>query len=114
MSTLNLNDLGEHLPLDSVTWQGFGLPVMVNLNLVAGDDLTIESPCIEPIAKLLEGLYALQLSINTQRALASQPPIALVDRKVETSANGNPLFFYSLSIEINPQDALNSILNPLD
>lgn len=113
MTDLNLASLGQHLPDQSITWAGFGLPVVANLNNISGDELTPESICLEPVAKLLEGLLQLQTKINSERTAANLPKIDVVSRRIEVSADGNPIFAYTLSLEVNPQDALNSVVNPL-
>lgn len=110
---MNFAALGNQLPDNSVVWNGFGNPTTINLNNLTGDTITPESPVLEAMAKLMQGLYQLQQETNAVRATQKKPAIDIVERKVEVSANGNPLYIYSLNVEINAVAALNNVV-PVD
>ncbi|BAU09701.1 hypothetical protein LEP3755_01740 [Leptolyngbya sp. NIES-3755] len=111
---MNLAELGAKLPDQTIQWRGFGSPTLIDLNALTGEVITPESVFLESIAKLLEGIFQLQVDVNADRAAENKPPIAFVDRDVEVSATGNPVYVYTVRVEVNTQGALNNLVNPLE
>lgn len=111
---MNLNDLGAKLPELTITWRGFGQPTLIDLNRLTGDEVTPESPCLEPVVKLLEGLFQLQQTMNAERMEQDKPALHVIARTVEVSANNNPMYVYTLNVEINAQAALNNLVDPTE
>ena len=115
MTTFNLTSLSQKLPDQSITWGGFGQPVMINANNVTGDTLTLDANAIETVAKLLDGLIRVQQTINQERTSgnSSNEPINMITRVVEYDVETDETFVvFNLKVKIDPQVALNNVIDP--
>jgi hypothetical protein len=107
--------LTESMPPEALRWEGFSTPLFLNLNAITGDELTPESSPLEALGRLLDALHQLQNQINQTRAtqFPPLPPIQLVTKMIDGNANGNPVFSWTLSIEVDAAQSLNAPVNPL-
>ena len=109
MTTLNFADLQQVLPDESITWAGFGAPVLLNLsNATDNTELTPESLVLEAYGRLLDALLALETAINVER----ETPINVIEKTI-TAHNGNPVYQWVLKIEVEASTSLNNPIDPL-
>lgn len=111
--TLNFANLLSKLPEDSIVWAGFGLPVQMNANAITGDTLTPESNPLETLARLLDALVQVESDVNAARAAATPAlsPVNFVSKSI--AVNGaNPVYEWTLRIEVNASASLNNIVSP--
>lgn len=109
MSTLDIATLQQNLPDESIVWGGFGTPVMANLSAISGDaELTPESLLLETYGRLLDALVAVQSSINESR----ENPINVIQKTV-LAQQGNPVYQWTVRIEVEASTSLNNPVNPL-
>ncbi|KAM3091749.1 hypothetical protein ACKFKF_32660 [Phormidesmis sp. 146-12] len=107
---INFAGLDQVLPDETMTWRGFGEPVMLNLNRLTGDALTPESSVIEAMGKLLNSLHQLQTQLNEQRQQADQPLLTSFSKVVTVNANGNPIVKLGIELEIDLEASLNNLV----
>jgi hypothetical protein len=109
MSNLDFATLQRKLPDESIVWGGFGTPINANLSAISGDEeLTPESLVLETYGRLLDALLAVQNDINASR----ESPINLIQKTV-LAQQGNPVFQWTVRIEVAASSSLDNPINPL-
>lgn len=112
--SMNIAGLTMKLPDEAITWAGFGEPVRLNFTLLSGEALTPESSALEPMAKLLNGLYQQQAAINQTRVLAGLTPITAIQRSIDTNPAGNPIVNLTIALEIDLNASLDNLIDPTE
>ena len=112
MTTMNIAGLSQALPDETITWRGFGEPVMLDFSRLSGEALTPESSALEAMVKLLSGLYQQQKQVNQVRFQTGLAPILVVTRTVDTNPDGNPVVNFGISLEIDLNASLSNLIDP--
>ena len=107
-----IGNLEDILPPNSIDFAG-GIP-RLNLNELTGDVLDLDSSVVEIMGRLLQALYEQTQSLNAQRASQNPPlePIDFVGKTIRTSARGNPVHEFKISIEVAALVSFDGAIDP--
>jgi hypothetical protein len=111
--SLTFEALGEKLPGGSVEFVGNN-QLKINLTLVTGDStLTPQSSCVEAISKLMRGLAAMTMQINSDRAAANPPqsPIEFASESL-TGTPAQPKYVFTVEVAVNTSRFPDNLVDP--
>lgn len=110
---LTFEDLVTQLPAGSIEFVGNN-QLKFNFSQITGDNnLTLQSSVIEGVAKFLQSLAGLTVSINEERALSNPPkePITFASKSFEGTPE-KPEILYEIRIAINPATFVENLFDP--
>lgn len=109
---LTFTRLQETLPEESIRYPGAILTL--DIANLTGTNLDFDSSIFEVYARLLQGLFDLQLKVNQERAQANPPlpPVDFIAKTLKTSTNGNPIYSFTTSFEISSNAILDAVIDP--
>ena len=113
--SLTFEQLREHLPPNSLEFVGVNQLKLNLTQLTQNDDLTLQSPLLEGIAKLLESLVELTEKTNQERAEADPPsaPIVFASRSLLGTMDA-PVFRFTIDLRVDPNSFIENLKDPLE
>ncbi|MFK0732082.1 MAG: hypothetical protein ACFKPT_13870 [Gloeotrichia echinulata GP01] len=112
MTLLTFQALQDKLPAGSIEFVGNN-QVKINMNMVTGNNLTLESSIIEGIVKLLNGLSMLTDAINAQLIASNSPPIQFASQEL-VGTPAQPEYRFEVKADVDTSLFLVNIKDPTE
>lgn len=109
MSEFTFNNLSNKLRANSIELVSPNF-VKANFNEVTGDSLTLESSCIESIAKILDALADLTIAENDSRTNNNQNHIDFVSK----SYGSDGVMIFTVVIQTDTATHLDNVIDPTE
>jgi hypothetical protein len=109
---LTFESLNNFLPAGSIEFVGNN-QLKINMNQVSGEQLTLQSSILEPIAKLLSGLVVLTKVVNDEQIVLypTGQGIQFVSQSFDGSPE-HPELVFEFRCAIAPQSFIENLLDP--
>ena len=108
--TLSYSDLATKLPAGAVEFVGAS-EVKVNFSLVTGDEIDLNSSCVEGIAKLLDAASTLTKEVNELRQNNGQEYIYFIQKE---NGYGDGSYRFVADVKTDPETYLDNLLDPTE
>lgn len=110
--SLTFENLATYLPAGVIEFVGNN-QLKLNLTLLTGQPLLLESSCVETVTKLMHGLATFTSAINQAR-LESNPPKQLI-KFVEEDLTGTPEkpeYEFKVKVAVQTTQFINNLVDP--
>jgi hypothetical protein len=109
---LTFQSLSEKLPAGSIEFVGNN-QVKLNISQLTGDNLTLESACLEAFVKLMQGLAMLTTEVNQARALENPPKPAIeFVSQILTGTPEQPKYEFKLIAKVDTSLFISNLVDP--
>ena len=109
---MKYSGLIKHLPANSIDAGLSPQRFKLDLNALTSNNLSLDSSIIEGLVRYLQGVYDFSEATNQQREIAGSPKIDLITKNIRISEKGNPIYEYTVSIEVNSSATFDGVIDP--
>lgn len=110
--SITFQSLSDELPPGTIEFVGNN-QLKLNFSQLTGDNLTLESSCVQAIVKLLQSLASLTQKINLSREEAT-PPLPAIDF-ASSLLNGTPQqpkYEFTIKVKVDNSQFINNLVDP--
>lgn len=109
---MKYSNLVKYLPANSIDSGVSPQRFKLDLNNLTASNLTLESSIVRGLARYLQAVYDYCEATNKDRESKNLSPINLIHKDVKKSETGNPIYEYTISVEVNSSLTFDGVIDP--
>ena len=109
---MKYSNLVKYLPANSIDPGTTPQRIKLDLNNLTASNLTMDSSIIRGLARYLQAVYDYSEAINKDRESKNLLPINLIHKDIKKSEKGNPIYEYTISVEVNSSTTFDGAIDP--
>lgn len=108
---MKFSELAKYMPASTIEAAANG-QLRLNLGTLTKNTLTLDSSIIESVGKILQAAHEYTSVVNQKKAENNLAPILFVNKLVRVSENNNPVYVFTVEIEINSAATYDAVIDP--